>query len=368
MTEENLFPEPKASVSIPKMNENAAAEHQNSAGGEVVHSGVSRIVEDSIQRHAEALERHVEAIVKGQSGVVRACFIALLVQGHVLLEGPPGTAKTLLVRTLSQLSSLRFRRIQFTPDLMPSDITGTSLFRPDRSDFEFRPGPIFSQLLLADEINRAPSRTQAALLQAMQENTVSADGKDHFLGDIFCVIATQNPLESEGTYPLPEAELDRFLFKLKLNFPAEDIELAILQQHGVPQSAEAAQSGFSRSGGESQMKPLFDQKKLKALRECVCRVKVHPDVSHYALKLLRATREHAFLRSGASTRAGVMLLRAARALAAIQGRDYLVPDDVRDMLIPTFRHRLFLTAAAELDGLSTDTLLLDLLEKVAVPR
>jgi MoxR-like ATPase len=333
----------------------------NKAEGPAVQPAVSRQVQFAkIGEFCDNVESSVGRVVKGQAGIVRHLMVALLVQGHVLLEGNPGTAKTLLVRTVGRLCSLDFKRIQFTPDLMPSDITGTSIFRPDRAEFEFRKGPVFTQLLLADEINRAPARTQAALLQAMQERIVTADGTDHLLSDIFCVIATQNPLESEGTYPLPEAELDRFLFKLNLNYPDAKSELEIMQQHGAPKSADELAALGSVE--------LFSAMDLKVMRELIYQVQVNPNVSAYALNILRATREHAFLRAGASTRAGVMMLRAARAMAATNRRAFVIPDDVRELVVPALRHRIFRTPAAELEGVSTDTILEDIVSRIPAPR
>ncbi|MBX3474074.1 MAG: MoxR family ATPase [Planctomycetes bacterium] len=313
-----------------------------------------------IGQFANALESSVDQVVKGQPGVVRYTLVALLVGGHVLLEGNPGTAKTLLVRTIGKLCTLEFRRIQFTPDLMPSDITGTSIFRPDRADFEFRRGPVFTQLLLADEINRAPARTQAALLQAMQERIVSADGADHSLHELFTVIATQNPLENEGTYPLPEAELDRFLFKLMVDYPAEPDELEIFRLHGAPRTAD--EFGGIIKGH------LFGADELVAMRRHVLQVELRPEIANYALQMIRQTREHPFLRAGASTRAGVMLLRASRALAATYGRSFVVPDDVRELAPAALRHRVYRTAAAELEGTTTDSILQDIIGRIPVPR
>ena len=312
-----------------------------------------------IARFARSLEESVGKVVKGRGDIVRHILVGLLVQGHILLEGNPGTAKTLLVRTLAKLCNLEFRRIQFTPDLMPADITGTSVFRPDRVEFEFRQGPVFTQLLLADEINRAPARTQAALLQAMQERMVSADGADYPLGDIFCVIATQNPLENEGTYPLPEAQLDRFLFKLLLDYPDPQAELEALIQHGAATSDD-------EFAGMIQSHLFTDD--IMEMRRTVRTVAVAPAISNYALQIIRATREHPFLRAGASTRAGIMLLRASRALAATHGRAFVVPDDVRDLVAPALRHRLYRTAAAELEGTSPDSIVEDIIQRVPVPR
>ncbi|MCA8915482.1 MAG: MoxR family ATPase [Planctomycetes bacterium] len=330
------------------------------AGGEPASAQPAEAVEIRIGKFAGALEAAVEKVVKGQPGVVRHILVSLMVGGHVLLEGNPGTAKTLLVRTLSKLCSLEFRRIQFTPDLMPSDITGTSIFRPDRADFEFRRGPVFTQMLLADEINRAPARTQAALLQAMQERLVTADGEDHELSDIFTVIATQNPLENEGTYPLPEAELDRFLFKLMVDYPAEQDELEIFMLHGAPSVADEF-AGLIKQH-------LFGGGELTSMRKAVMRITVRPEIARYALQIVRGTRENPFLRAGASTRAGVMLLRASRALAATYGRNFVVPDDVRELAPAALRHRLYRTAAAELEGMSTDQILQDIVNRIPVPR
>lgn len=313
-----------------------------------------------IGQFAAELEQSVDKVVMGQPGIVRHILVALLVQGHILLEGNPGTAKTLLVRTLGRLCNLKFRRIQFTPDLMPSDITGTSVFRPDSATFEFRQGPVFTQLLLADEINRAPARTQAALLQAMQERIVTADGTDYTLSDAFTVIATQNPLENEGTYPLPEAELDRFLFKLDVNYPNEQDELRILQLHGAPVSNDIF--------GSVAENALLTEKDLVDMRAIVMQVEVNQGIANYALQIVRQTREHPFLVAGASTRAGVMMIRAARALAATHGRQYVVPDDIRFLAPAALRHRLYRTAAAELEGTTTDTILQDIIARVQVPR
>jgi MoxR-like ATPase len=339
--QENLKPIPESSVLPPAVSQ-------------------PEPVEQRIAKFTGVLEAHVEHVVKGQPGVVRHILVALMVGGHVLLEGNPGTAKTLLVRTLSKLCNLEFRRIQFTPDLMPSDITGTSIFRPDSASFEFRRGPVFTQMLLADEINRAPARTQAALLQAMQERIVTADGHDHELSDVFTVIATQNPLENEGTYPLPEAELDRFLFKLMVDYPAEKDELDIFRLHGAPKTGDEFVGLVKQN--------LFGTGEIMNMRKAVYRIEVRPDIANYALQIVRATREHPFLRAGASTRAGVMLLRASRALAATHGRNFVVPDDVRELAPAALRHRLYRTAAAELEGTSTDQILSDIVNRIPVPR
>jgi MoxR-like ATPase len=307
----------------------------------------------------EALASVAHCLV-GMQAELRACLVAILAQGHVLLEGPPGVAKTLLVRSLAAALGGTYRRIQFTPDLMPSDVTGTSVFRPNEGEFRFQEGPIFAHFLLCDEINRAPAKTQAALLEAMQEECATVDGVSHALPRPFLVFATQNPLEHEGTYPLPEAQLDRFLFKVLVDYPAEAVETALLAQvHARPHGAAPADLG---------VEAVTDPAQLLDFIATVAAIDVREDLFAYVVRLLRATRETAQLALGGSPRAGVMLLRAAKAVAALAGRNYVLPDDLKQTFLPTLRHRVVLDPAEEIEGGTTDEVLRRILDSVEVPR
>jgi MoxR-like ATPase len=303
----------------------------------------------------EALGR----VVLGQPAAVRETVAALLARGHVLLEGVPGTAKTLLVRTLALALGLEFRRIQFTPDLMPSDITGVNLLTGP-GEFSFRPGPIFGDLVLGDEINRAPAKTQAALLEAMQERRVTVDGTSHELPEGFTVFATQNPIEFEGTYPLPEAELDRFVVKVLVGYPEESVEQGILQR--VLGGFEA---DIPASYGVSRVTEAGD---LARLREATRRVRVEPSLVAYITAIVRATRASPVLTLGASPRGSVALLKMAQAAALLEGRSYAVPDDVKELATAVLRHRVAVAAELELEGITADTALRGIIEKVEAPR
>jgi len=306
------------------------------------------------------VRREVGRIVVGLDDAVDACLTAVLAGGHVLLEGAPGVAKTLLVRTLAEALGGRFGRVQFTPDLMPADVTGTSVFQPDEATFRFAPGPIFAQFLLCDEINRAPAKTQAALLEAMQEGAVTIDGERHELPRPFVVFATQNPLEHEGTYPLPEAQLDRFLFKVRIGYPAADVEERLLREaHGRAPGATPSELG---------VRAVTTTDELAELGRRIDDVAIRDDLCGYVVRLRRATRESASLVLGASPRAGVMLLRAAKARAALGGRDFVTPDDVKDLFVPTLVHRVVLDPAEEIEGASADPALVRILDTVEVPR
>ena len=305
-----------------------------------------------------ALRQQIGQVVVGQDEAVRLATLTLLCSGHSLIEGVPGVAKTLLVRTLASALGVRFGRVQFTPDLMPSDILGTPILDAGAGEFHFRPGPIFTDLLLADEINRASPKTQAALLEAMEERFVTVDGERHALGGSFTVFATQNPVEQEGTYPLPEAELDRFLFKIVVDYPDEAHERELLARH------HAAPGGGPAAVGE----PVLDGEQLAGLRELVRQVIVRQEIVAYVSDLVRATRVDFQFALGASPRAGLLLLRAAKGQAALEGRDYVLPEDVQSVFFPALRHRVLLDPAAEVEGLGVDQALERSLRTVTVPR
>ena len=306
------------------------------------------------------IKNELHKVIVGQDDPIEQVLIAILAEGHALIEGVPGTAKTLTVKTLARIINATFSRIQFTPDLMPSDITGTNVFNIATSAFNLRRGPIFTDILLADEINRTPPKTQAALLEAMEERQVTIDGDAHLLPQIFTVLATENPIEYEGTYPLPEAQLDRFLLKILLDYPAEQDEREVLARWDA---------GFnSKRLDDVNLVPLQDPNSIIHCREQVRRARMEPGVQHYAVDLVRRTRSHPFIHYGASPRASVALLLCSKALAAMRGRDFTTPDDVRDVSLPVLRHRLTLRAEAELDGVTADAVIADIIKSAEVPR
>ena len=306
------------------------------------------------------IQNELRKVIVGQDEVIEQILVAVLAEGHALLEGVPGTAKTLTVKTLARIIGARFSRIQFTPDLMPSDITGTNVFNMQSSEFSLRPGPIFTDILLADEINRTPPKTQAALLEAMEERQATIDGKRYKLSPIFTVLATENPIEYEGTYPLPEAQLDRFLLKILIGYPPVEAEQEIVSRWDA---------GFnSRHLEQIDIQPLAEKDAITNSRAEVKAMKTEEGVQKYIVEIVHKTRNHPTILYGASPRASVALLLCSKALAAIRGRDFSTPDDVRDVAMPVLRHRLALRAEAELDGATTDAVISDIVKTVEVPR
>jgi MoxR-like ATPase len=297
-------------------------------------------------------------VIAGQSEVIGEVLVAVLTQGHALLEGVPGIAKTLIVKAVGRLLGLGFQRVQGTPDLMPADILGTTIFKPGSDAFTFHSGPVFSDLLLVDEVNRMPPRTQAALLECMEERQVTADGVRHPLPAWFTVFATENPIDFEGTYPLPEAQLDRFLLKIKVGYPSVDDERLMLQRH---------HGSSSNLLDDARIQPLSAEV-LAGARDEIRRIRVEQDLYAYILDLVRRSREWPMLALGASPRAAICLLRVAQAFAAFEDRDYIIPDDVKRATLPVMRHRIILKPEAELEGFDPDRILNDVLAVVPVPR
>ncbi|HZS53431.1 MAG TPA: MoxR family ATPase [Bryobacteraceae bacterium] len=316
---------------------------------------------ETLQETLAAVNREAAKVIIGQEKAIRFSLIAILTGQHALIEGVPGLAKTLLVRTLARILHCDFQRIQFTPDLMPSDITGTSIFNLRDSTFEFRRGPIFTSFLLADEINRAPAKTQAALLQAMQERTVTIDGITHELSPAFTVFATQNPIEFEGTYPLPEAQKDRFLMKISIGWPERDEEMELARRM---LSGESPESTLDNGGVAVVLGP--DQ--IARLRAELNNITVRDELTSYMVDLVRRTRAHEGILSGASPRATQALLLASRALAALEGRDFVNPDDVRVLASPVLEHRIVLKPEFEMEGTTAAQIVGQLLADVPVPR
>ena len=315
---------------------------------------------DDVRALGAAIRAETARAVVGQDETVELMLVALFAGGHILLEGAPGTAKTLLAHSFASALGLKFGRIQFTPDLMPGDIIGANLFNFQTSSFSLTRGPIFTDLLLADEINRTPPKTQAALLEAMQERTVTIDGQSLELGARFTVVATQNPIEQQGVYPLPEAQLDRFLFKQLVGYPSADEEKRIVATHGSRPSAMTPE--------EWGVRPVADAASIAEAVATVARVRLVDEVVDYVVALIRGTRDVADLESGASPRAGAMLAGAARARAALDGRDFVIPDDVKQLAPSLLRHRLILSPAAEIGGRKVEEVVTGIIETIEAPR
>jgi MoxR-like ATPase len=313
-----------------------------------------------VSQVAAHIRSETQKIIIGQEAVIDQILICLFAEGHALIEGAPGTAKTLMVKTIARIIGAGFNRIQFTPDLMPADVTGSNIFNPATVQFSLRPGPIFTDLLLADEINRTPPKTQAALLEAMEERQATIDGETHLLPPLFMVLATENPIEYEGTYPLPEAQLDRFMLKILISYPSYDDELQVIANW---------QAGFNARKLEAvNLDVIRDAGVIAQCRARVRETRVEPGVQTYLLNLVRKTREHPNLLWGASPRAAVAMLLASKALAAMRGLDYVTPDDVRDVAHPALRHRILLRSEAEIEGVTPDTVLDEIVSSVEVPR
>ncbi|MFF4539593.1 AAA family ATPase [Streptomyces aureus] len=326
---------------------------------EAGHTGYSGDA-DSARSSLEALRAEIAKAVVGQDPAVTGLVVALLCRGHVLLEGVPGVAKTLLVRALASALELDTKRVQFTPDLMPSDVTGSLVYDARTAEFSFQPGPVFTNLLLADEINRTPPKTQASLLEAMEERQVTVDGTPRPLPEPFLVAATQNPVEYEGTYPLPEAQLDRFLLKLTIPLPSRQDEIDVLTRHS---------EGFNpRDLRAAGLRPVAGAADLEAARAAVAKTTVSPEITGYVVDLCRATRQSPSLTLGVSPRGATALLSTARAWAWLTGRDYVIPDDVKALALPTLRHRVQLRPEAEMEGVTADSVINAILAHVPVPR
>jgi MoxR-like ATPase len=310
---------------------------------------------DAVAGTYQRIEANVSAVVRGKPEVVRLALIAMLAEGHVLIEDVPGVGKTLLAKSIARSVACSVRRVQFTPDLLPSDITGTTVYNGETHDWEFKPGAVFANIVLGDEINRAGPKTQSALLEAMEEQTVTVDGTTHALAVPFMVIATQNPIELEGTYPLPEAQRDRFMMKVSVGYPSAEAELSVLQTHG---------SGDAAAG----LQPVATAQDIAAMIDTVRVLHAADPLKRYVVELIRATREHPAVELGCSPRAALALLRAARAAAACSGRDYVVPDDVKALARHVLSHRLILTPDAQMSGTTPERVVADVVGSVAIPQ
>ncbi len=315
----------------------------------------------SVNELNDALERvrvEMSKVIVGQSQLVDLLLIGLLCDGHILIEGVPGVAKTLAAKLMARIINVRFSRLQFTPDLMPSDVIGTSVFNPREVSFSFKPGPVFSNIILIDEINRAPAKTQAALFEVMEEKQITVDGYTHFMDDPFIVLATQNPIEQEGTYRLPEAQLDRFLFKIQVNYPTLTEEVDILM----------AQQGRSQKELLEEISKVISADDIRHFRKIIQNIQIEPKLIEFIATIVNNTRNNPSLYLGASTRASLALLKTGKAVAALKGRDFVIPEDVIEMAPHVLRHRIMLTPEKEMEGVSPDELIDGIIKNIEVPR
>ncbi|WP_221394422.1 MoxR family ATPase [Dyadobacter sp. NIV53] len=319
----------------------------------------NRIELSDLQEAVNRIKSEIGQVVVGQHLTIEYILTALLADGHILLEGVPGVAKTLMAKVIAKTIEVEFGRIQFTPDLMPSDVLGTSLYNTKNTEFEFKKGPVFANIVLVDEVNRAPAKTQSALFEVMEERQVTVDGTTYPMSEPFLILATQNPVEHEGTYRLPEAQLDRFLFKLTVGYPTAAEEAEILKGHNERRRLRDA---------VDEVKPAITADQLNALRDKILMVHVEEKLLEYIVSVVGATRAHPALFLGASPRASVALLNSCKALAALRGRDFITPDDVQELAYPVLRHRIILTPEREMEGSTPDDLIRLILEKTAVPR
>lgn len=318
----------------------------------------SRIDLAPLQESLQKVKVEIAKVIVGQSKMIDQLLVAILANGHVLLEGVPGVAKTVTAKLLSKTLSLDFNRIQFTPDLMPSDIIGTSVYDLSKASFEFKKGPIFSNFILIDEINRAPAKTQAALFEVMEETQITADGTTYLLDKPFIVIATQNPIEQEGTYRLPEAQLDRFLFKINIGYPNLQEEVAILQKENDLQSRDKL----------AEIAKVVSQSDILSFQSLVKQILIEPHLIEYIAKIVLNTRENPFLYLGASPRASIAILNAAKGFAAIKGRDFVTPDDIKEAAVPVMQHRVVVTPEREMEGINSAEIIKQIIDSVEIPR
>lgn len=318
----------------------------------------SRVPLEDLRNTVEQIKKELSTIIVGQKDFIELLIISILADGHALIEGVPGIAKTVTAKLFAKTLKTEFSRIQFTPDLMPSDILGTSVFNAKTTEFEFKKGPIFSNIILIDEINRAPAKTQAALFETMEERQATVDGTTYKLSEPFMVLATQNPIEQEGTYALPEAQLDRFLFKIKVDYPSVEEEIVILQNHHERKGEKP----------QDQIKAVLSPEKLSEFKKNIHEVVVEQKILDYIANIINRTRNHPHLYLGASPRASIATLTAAKAFAAISGRDFVIPEDVKKALLPVLNHRVILTPEREMEGMTTENVVTMIMESVEIPR